>query len=475
MTTPGTPGDPLTPPTQGASRAASVTLRDQGRNEGGALDPANQSLADALRLIFRFLQLAMVVLFAAFAFSGLQTVKETESGIKLLFGKPTADQLPPGPQFAAPYPFGELIKVVTGEQRLELRDSFWPRLAPEQQALSVEKAAQMPKASLKPGEDGSLITGDQNIAHARWSVQFRRIHPRQNVENILDEHESAIVRAAVERGVVHAVAQTPIDSLLKQSASDDGSVAGRAKALAQATLDQINSGIRIEQLTLQEKAPPFAVYNSFSGVQSAEQKASQQIDSARGQAGNIVNSMAGAAHEPLSAEIDRYEAATARADAPAQARTLETIHALLDGRPVTIGEAVIQDAAAGKVAAILNEARQHRSTIVSRRRAELASFEAKLPQFRTHPDLVVQRDWADAMTRLLSRDIVEVFWVPPGTERLELWLNRDLYAHRDFERARKLAEIKRKEEQQRIEFEREQTRTRTDMIEMSTEAGLKSR
>ena len=40
-----------------------------------ALDPANQSLRDALRLSFRVLQLVMVVLVVVFLFSGLKTIE----------------------------------------------------------------------------------------------------------------------------------------------------------------------------------------------------------------------------------------------------------------------------------------------------------------------------------------------------------------------------------------------------------------
>lgn len=460
------PDEHISPETRGVHRPASVSLREEAAEGGAPLDPANQSLADALRLIFRGLQVAMVVLLGVFAFSGLQTVKETESGIKLLFGRRTADKLKPGPQFAAPYPFGELIKIDTGVQRLELNESFWPRLSPEQQKLSVEKVAQMGKPTLKPGEDGSSITADQNIAHTRWAVQYRRVEPGKNVSNVYKDDETEMVRASVERGVVHALATTSIDDLLKQSSGDQASVARRAQAMAQATLDEIQSGIQIEQLTLQDKAPPFHVYNSFSGVQSAEQKASQQRESALGMARNILNSTAGAAHEPLIAQIDRYEAAIAKGDQNEQARTLDTIYALLDGRPVAIGDREIKGAVAGQVTAILNSARQYRSTIVSQRRAELSAYQSKLAQFKTNPDLVVQRDWADAMTRLFARDMVEVFWVPPGMDRVELWLNRDVLSQREWEKARKLRDLKKKEEEQRIASEKESTRTRTDQIEV---------
>ena len=47
-----------------------------------AMDPANQSLAEALRLSFRVLQVVIVILIALFLFSGFQTVQEGYTGVR---------------------------------------------------------------------------------------------------------------------------------------------------------------------------------------------------------------------------------------------------------------------------------------------------------------------------------------------------------------------------------------------------------
>ena len=52
-----------------------------------AMDPANQSLAEALRLSFRVLQVVILVLVVLFVFSGFQTVDEGQSGVLLRWGK----------------------------------------------------------------------------------------------------------------------------------------------------------------------------------------------------------------------------------------------------------------------------------------------------------------------------------------------------------------------------------------------------
>ena len=52
-----------------------------------AMDPANQSLGEALRLSYRVLQLGILVLVAVFLLSGFQTVQEGQTGVKTVFGR----------------------------------------------------------------------------------------------------------------------------------------------------------------------------------------------------------------------------------------------------------------------------------------------------------------------------------------------------------------------------------------------------
>lgn len=422
---------PISPSGQGGPRPvrpASVTLQSQQQADDAAmqLDAANQSLADALKMVFRGVQVAMAGLFVYFIASGVQSIKETESGIQLLFGRVTEDNLPPGMQVSAPYPLGELIRVDQGTVTLEMDDSFMPSMTPDQKKLPISEIAQQgTKLELKPGEDGSLITGDENIAHTKWKVIYFRKRPKEFVQNILPEDEKKIVQAAVERGVVQAISTVRIDDLLKQSQGDEGSVARRAKEIAQQSLDTLGSGIDIKQLTLQEKCAPFVVFKDFNGVQTAEQKASEQRNGAESRARNILNETAGAAYEPLIKQIDLYEAAITKADKAEQQKILAGIHEILLSEPPKGGDTSDRKYPSGRVSAMLNESRQYRTSIVSRRQAEAATFQAKFAQFKSNPDVVVQREWTDAMSAFMGSPTVETFLLPLGTDTAEIVLNRD--------------------------------------------------
>ncbi|MCC6661695.1 MAG: hypothetical protein IT437_12505 [Phycisphaerales bacterium] len=467
MTDP-TPSQPHghTMPVAPGHRPASVTLRQggPGGDSGSLMDPANQSLAEALRITFWILQLGMLVIFGLFLLSGFQTVKENEKGIRLLFGRVTSDQpLDPGFQFSWPYPIGELVKVGTGDAvQVEIDEAFWPSLTTAQKTQSIAELAPTGGLQLKPGTDGSLITSDRALAHTKWSVLYTRVDPTAYARNIAQEgdQEIKIVRAAVERGVVQAMANTTIDDLLRQTSGEQGAVAQRARQVAQESLDRVGSGLRIDTLTLRDKIPPLSVVQAFSNVQSAEQKASQAREKAEGDARNTLQTMAGAAHPYLMERIAAYEKATDTGDAAGQERLMGEIEDLLDGRPVTEDGRTLENLVSGKVTLLMNEAEEYRSTIVSKRRGELALFRAKLEQFRASPRVVVQRDWSDAMATLLARDSVEAFMLPAGMTTLDVLLNPDPELRKAMDRARKLRENQEAEKQR--EHLAEQSRFTTD-------------
>ncbi len=416
-------------PTTRSGRDSSLTLRASGPQApvGNVLDPANQSLADALRITFKALILTIVILAGAFVLSGFQSVREGERGIALLFGRVTAADLSPGFRFSFPFPFGELLRVRTGVPQIRLEDEFWPGLTEQERRLTIEQLPQRP--TLNPVRDNSLVTADQAIAHSRWTVVYRRDAIEEYSRNILPSAEEAIVRAAVKRGVIHAVATTSIDGLLQQASGGAGSVADRARRVAQQTLDRMQSGILIEQLNLDEKMPPVAVRGVFAQVQSADAGRSKSREEAMGAAGQILNAVAGSAAPHLSRLIDDYEfalrnpeAASGEADA-----ILATITDMLEGRDVEIDGVRIGNIVSGEVTAILAEAKRYRNNIASARRAEATAFAAKHEQFKANPLVVVHQEWSEALTAFLGRPNVQVMLLPPGTplDRITMLLNLD--------------------------------------------------
>lgn len=428
-------------PAGGPRRAASVTLSQQRESvdTGVLMDPANQSLADALRITFRLVQLAMIVLGVLYLLSGFQSVRENEQGIRLLFGKRDSAQIDPGFRFSYPAPVGELIKVDTGQVDLELDSDFWVYVDPKAKDTPLDSLGKLP--ALNPEREGSVLTADGNIAHTKWRVTYSRdpVRVAAYAENMVPgEDERGIVRAAVRRGVVQAVARVTIDDLLKQAAGEAGSVASRAKEIAQGGLDRLGSGVRIDKLLLTEKMPPLFVRDKFNAVQTSESEASKARDQARSERDRKLNETAGAAAGPLTTLIARYEVAVEKADPKGKDAYLSAINAVLDGDGASVDDLEYPAGrVSGEVTAILGQARQYRADNVNGARAELSRFQAKLNQFKTSPLVTIHREWADSLRVFMNRDFVQVMWAPKATRTMVLHINADPSIIKDLEQKAK--------------------------------------
>ncbi len=443
----------------GVRRPASVTLREQQAEPDlrDQMDPAAKSLADALRITYRFVQVAVVGIFALFLLSGFQAVQEGERGIRLLLGAVRDDDLGPGFQFTLPEPFGEIIKVRTGAQTLRVDREFFPNLPEQDRGKAVSELRHIANARLDPASDGQLITGDFNIAHARVSVTYRRENVRDNAARIAPDAEERMIRAAVQRGVVHAAAEANIDQFVRQaggastgaSGTEAAGVAGgglpaRARELAQQTLDQMGTGIRIDDLALVDRAPMLGLMADFERVQSNQSAAKKEIETATQERVKRLTDTAGEAHATLLRLIERYDGLLREGKTAAADAVLAQIDAVMDGQPIDEpGAKLAGNAVSGEVSRQLTGAREYRSSVVSRAQADAGLFLVKLDAYRRNPSVLLTGEWVEAFSAFMRNDNVEWFVLPPGARVQELTLNRD----QDVARAREVAAQRKAAEQ----------------------------
>lgn len=454
----GLEADHGTPPI--SSRGASVRLRDQerggGRAGGHRMDPANQSLADALRFTFRLLQVVMVLLIVVFIFSGFKTINEGERGIRVVLGKPQALNLAPGFHINAPYPLGEMIRIGEGTVETRIGLAFMPYSSgnrTDAAAMTAKVDEFTTDSNLKPGRAGSNITADLNIAHTQWTVNYQREDHESWATNIIPAQEERIVRLAVQRGVVQAIAGTTIDELLKQSG---GSLAARVRETAQATLDEMDSGIRIDRVTLSRKIPPTYLLDKFASVQAAAQNAAKSREDALLKRDQRLNEVAGAAAPALIERINEYERLIELGEQDEAAALLTVIDALIEGRPVEVaGQAYPAGLVSGAVSEILQQARGESSAMVSRAIADRDLFRAKLKQFESNPSLMIARDWSAALGMFLNKPFVQVMYLPENMDTAELLINEDPAIVRELDRERKRREALEAKEQRQEAFRRD--------------------
>lgn len=435
-------------------RAASFVLRSEDETHASradSLEAANQSLADALRIVYRLLQFVMVVLALLFCFSGFQQVNEGETGIKVAAGQITKSDLEPGFHFSLPYPLGEIVKVDQGQLRMQVHREFWPALTESQQRASLDSLANS-KDKLTPGVDGSLITGDGMIVHIQWSLTYHRDDPAEFMANLDAEFEQRLVLAAIQRATVHVVANSTIDEVLKpQSQASDGTfvAAGRleerVRRQAQDFLNMHDVGLQIDSLALHNASPPLKVRPDFNKVANMQAQRGNQLQNSTKEANVLLNGAAGTASRPLLALLEQYQLQKDTGEAAAATATLQTIFDIFDGEydggSIEVNGVRFDNVSfSGTAAKTISDALRYRNTIVSAARTEAERFRARRTEYEANPRFFVAREFMDAFIELMNDPLAQLYIMPPRTEEVRIWLAPDGDIVRGLEEARNSAE-----------------------------------
>jgi len=436
-------------------------------------DPANRSLAEALRISFGILKFVVLVLLVVLVVvGGYREINEGQVGIKLRFGAPqgewltegdqrrfAVEVLEPGAHFALPEPIDQVIIVPTRAQLLTIESrrieavnprtgqsqsildtGFWFEERADQATLPLEEKTAR-GAGLTPGRDGSLITSDKNIVHGKWSISYRiddaptfarHVGSTDVTESLRRADE--LVRQAAERAIVHVVATTDVEAFVRAQV-DRAAI----RELANATLAEMPSGIVVTDVLLDTATPPLRVRDAFQAVNDAQSERDQRKEEARKEAEQTLTETAGRAHPALVLAIDSYEQAIRAGDERAVAAGRAAIDALLAER--SVGEAlqplageqladpmryqrILEDLAdatvGGDVSDRIGRAESDRTNIEAQVQAELNAFLAQYEKFRNDPQLkriIRQRLWQDTVQEVLT-GAKEVFYLPQGAASL---------------------------------------------------------
>ncbi len=449
-------GPPDAPRRATGRRAASVTLRQgevRAQSMGDLLDPANKSLADALRIAFRILQGLIFAMVVVFIFSATQQIQTSELGIRTTLGRIEPGTLSPGLHFSWPEPFGAILRVQRTDQTIELTKPFFPNLAAAEEALLGDKGvgglADGGTDTLDPDNDGALLTADGSLVHTRWFISYRRTNDDRSLRTLSvdpdapeidrDRVERQIVSSVARSAIVHAAATMTIDEVLYDQKDPNRKGAFLpinevAKTLAQNRLEAMNSGIELQQFAKRLPMAPRRVMTSFSSVQTAQAKAKQAREAAGSEARNRLLKAAGEGAELVLAQIDRYEGELATGKTAESAATLERIHQILRSKPVEIDGKTVAGTVSGDVSVSLVQADQYRTGVVTRARADSDSFQAKLAAYRANPQVYLIGEWSDAVSSFLNRPTVQAMFLPPGLERLVVQINKDPYLSKEIEK-----------------------------------------
>lgn len=368
------------------------------------LDPASQSLSDALKASFRVLKVIMLVLVVLFLLSGVFSVDTNEVVLISRFGELQLPPKGPGLHFAWPYPVDEKIRVQTSAKDFEL-DTFWLNLSSAEKLKPLSDLEPRGQ-SLDPAKDGALLTGDRGIMHLQLVGRYEIRYPEKFVRNVSDEN--ALIKSVLENSAIAEAARSTIDELWKGR----GEVASRIRERAQKSLDVLESGIVLVDLTAPKSYYPLQTKAAFINVSTAEQTKQDSIQSALSEQTKKLNGVAGEAWKKLYAQIQKLDQ---KQDAAERQNVIDEI-----------GRILVEDAQ-GEAGGRIRMAQSRKQEIINRAEAEKRSFEAVLnePEYQNNPELVLQRLRQRAISELFAQTGVTKWLMPAGEKQVMLWFSKD--------------------------------------------------
>ena len=254
-------------------------------------------------------------------------------------------------------------------------------------------------APLKPGLDGTVITGDGDLAHIQLVAEYVVEDPVRFLQAVDLEKADAIVRIALASGVTTAIAKIPLAELVDQREQP----AALVQVEAQRVLDSIASGIRLQKVTMPERSSPFVVRGVVRRVQTGKEDAKTVVDRARQEATALLLAAAGPKYEQILTLIDGYEAVLAAGDMVRADQLLREL-----------GERIEMKDISGTASAIINRGKSYQSAIAGNLGKDVRRIEGLRDTWSQNPQQLARQLWLDTLRSVLTQSEVEVFAMPLG-------------------------------------------------------------
>jgi membrane protease subunit HflK len=213
--------------------------------------------------------LALVLIWIVFG--SFFTVDPEEIGVVLRFGG-YARTAEPGLQFKVPWPVERVIKVPVQRQ---LKQEFGFRT----ESANV-RTRDLPQDLSK---ESLMLTGDLNVAIVDWTTQYRIRDPYQYLFKVRDV--PGTFRSMNEAVMREVVGDRSVSEVLTVGRQE---IAAEVERRLQELCDQYETGIKVEQVVLQDVNPPDSVKPSFNEVNQAQQEREKMINEARSEFNRVI-------------------------------------------------------------------------------------------------------------------------------------------------------------------------------------------
>jgi len=260
-----------------------------------------------------WLTLAGVVVVGLLLLSGsmFYRIEASDEGVVLRFGKLLAT-VPPGLHTKLPWPIDTVYEVPV--QRIQTLEFGFETQQPGRRTQYAPRTTD----DLAVAE---MLTGDLNLGHVEWIVQYRVKDPMQYLFKVGGADEgsqgsffgaAADVNPAVP-DTISDVSESVMRKLVGDSSIDYVLTIGReqlakqAEELIQQELDGFETGVDVVTVKLQTTSPPTtAVQDAFQEVNRARQKKEQVVNEALGERNSLIPAARGAKDQAI-AEAEGYQ------------------------------------------------------------------------------------------------------------------------------------------------------------------------
>lgn len=211
----------------------------------------------------------LVVLIAVL--SSFYTIDPEETGLVLRFGQ-YVRSTDPGLHFKMPFGIERVMKVPVQRQ---LKEEFGFR--------TVRAGVRSQYAARSYSDESNILTGDLNAAVVEWVVQYRIVDPYRflfrvrNVDDTFRDMSEAVMRSIVGDRTVNEVLTV-----------GRAEIAHQVEIGLQGLCDQYETGIKVEQVVLQDVNPPDPVKPSFNEVNEAQQEKATMINAAQSEYNKVI-------------------------------------------------------------------------------------------------------------------------------------------------------------------------------------------
>ena len=213
----------------------------------------------------------LVLLLIWIAVSSIYTIEPEEAGLVLRFGKYQRTTLP-GLHFKFPAPLERVIKVPVQRQ---LKQEFGFRTS--------QPGVRTRYSKRDLNRESLMLTGDLNVAVVEWITQFRISDPYLylfKVNNVASTFR--YMNEAVMREVIGDRSVNEVLTIGRQE------IAAEVERRLQELCVQYETGIKVDQVVLQDVNPPDAVKPSFNEVNQAQQEKEKMINEARSEYNRVI-------------------------------------------------------------------------------------------------------------------------------------------------------------------------------------------